>query len=1587
MTSPYAQAALYFQAGWHGVLPLPLGEKFPPPNGYTGADGAVPEVNQIVAWSQQGPANLALRLPAGVIGVDVDHYGDKPGMDTLLELMTRLGPLPATWSSTSRGADSPARVWLYRLPQADLRLTGKAGLGIDVLQHHHRYIVAAPSQHPEGGVYAWYRPDFTPADPHELPLVADLPFLPDAWVAELLEQPRERPMPPPVAGEQPADGWAAFMGQKPPHSLRAAHQAVARELAAAAAPASLGSGYRTVLLRAALTLGGYVGAGVLEGSDAAQRLFDSASAAWGGVGDDDDRKWIHQGLTDGQRRPFRVYDDSGSSALFGACCQPCAQGVDPTAGQPPHVRRDAVMDHVRQFGRLPSVFDPSDDNSHHGLAESVLAQLHPNLRFDADTGAWLLRRSDRWHVAKRDASGWAVTEVAPRMPFGVRPTTKDKTEWSAENWQANRRTLFMSSTGSAPVAKRVRDQLAAGQHPSHVRLSELDADPLVLWAGGLPWDLRTGALAAHVDPLTPHAHAARFAPVEGPTPRWDAFTAAVWPDAEIREWALQVLSVALTGHSPRVMPVLHGETGRGKTQVVTLLIHLLGTYGQQVDQRLVGRTEPPGHVVAQLRGLRLAYLDEAAPVDMERVERVKMLTGGGGSMTADQKYLDAFTWDPTHTLVLTQNRAPELTDDALRDRARVIPCDGDPDAVYRTRAALGDVAGETWAGEAPGVLAAMLRRAAAWLADGSVVSHARTPSSVTEAVENMVREQDPVQQWLEERTTPAEPGTLSRLLHADFALWFKGSPLFGRRTVPTAVDFGRRLTRLSVGSSRVPQGMFRHLALNQPGGAWFAGPTPLASLAEPVPAPEYPMLDDAGCVQDAESTSYMEEPQVNTDNDLGVYDMYEDAICPPNKILNGVSKNVQGVSTHPSSCTDDHAPQAVTSANEAVQDPSPDPAPIGTSVPSNDGMFEVSEPPAKPKRTRRKPGELTPAQQRKVEEKAVKQADAAGETVELPAVVKRTAPTPRHVGHVHIGPLLTDAMAKSEGHLTVDCETSGYPIGHPLYALRTVQLGTRVMAVDLDADCAPCCAIATAALKRALVLHAHNAAADIPSLHHADIATHDELWAKMEDTVIPAKLADPSSSGGDPALKAASAAVLGDRATSPAADERRSALFAANGWLKDTDPTTPAEKSGWLQVDKRSAMMISYACSDVLDGALLALELPAPDPAVHAREKHIQRVVAPASTFGFPLDRDRVLQQHDSHDVGEKALREQLRDVLRIDNPGSTAQLGGALLGMGVALPMTDPSSRYPQGQPSTAKDVMNTLAERSGPAQAIARLVLDWRHHDTALKLLLRPWRIAVLQGDGRVRPTVYTLGADTGRMSCVRPNMQQVSKKGGIRECILADDGFMIVSADFEGVELRVAAALSGDLVLRSALEQGLDIHRMIAAQVFGEALADECRTLAKRIVFGYIYGGGFKTLAKQSGVSVEIVAAAVDALQKITPRLAEWSEEIKGMIRAGNRQFRTYAGRVIHLDPRFPHKGPNYLIQGTARELLGDALTAWDATAFGGGILMPVHDETVAMVAADRAQDGLDTLMRVMTRQLGDIAITASAGGPPARSWHSG
>lgn len=601
-------------------------------------------------------------------------------------------------------------------------------------------------------------------------------------------------------------------------------------------------------------------------------------------------------------------------------------------------------------------------------------------------------------------------------------------------------------------------------------------------------------------------------------------------------------------------------------------------------------------------------------------------------------------------------------------------------------------------------------------------------------------------------------------------------------------------------------------------------------------------------------------------------------------------------------------------------------------------------------------------------------AEAAGPSIALPALVERGGRlTPVAVNRA------LSLLSTIRGAWTIDVETTGYPIGHRDYGLRTIQVGGSDTAVVFDATDPEQAAAVRRLLGGRGKLHAHSATADLAPLAVAGILDYETGWDRMHDTVIAAKLADPQSTGSDPGLKRLAPAVLGDRAVSPDADRARSKLFQAGKWLTEVELDTPVEKSGWAQVDSGCETMIRYAASDVLDDAAIAREIPWPDDQLLDRERTAQRMTARIAYAGVRIDREHVEAMLANHRPQRDQAAERVA-AYGIDNAGSPKQIADRLTALGVQLPRTKPSKTHPDGQPSASKDVLlKVKRDYGGQPAELVDAVLTHRLHNQRVGTFLEPYWSLCEYGDGRARPTVYTLAADTGRMSCVRPNLQQVPREGGFRPCFTADPGMAWITADLSGVEIRVAAALSQDQALIRMLLDGADIHGLIARQVYGPDAGKADRYRVKRGVFGWLYGGGIDTLSAQIEASYEATQAMIDTLGAIAPQLVEWTRMVKSAVQAGNTQYPTYAGRVIYLDRDMPHKAPNYLVQGTARELLIDAFMRWRATRWGECVLLPVHDEIDVIVPEGDADGATAALVECMTGELYGVPIVAEPSAP--------
>ncbi len=301
---------------------------------------------------------------------------------------------------------------------------------------------------------------------------------------------------------------------------------------------------------------------------------------------------------------------------------------------------------------------------------------------------------------------------------------------------------------------------------------------------------------------------------------------------------------------------------------------------------------------------------------------------------------------------------------------------------------------------------------------------------------------------------------------------------------------------------------------------------------------------------------------------------------------------------------------------------------------------------------------------------------------------------------------------------------------------------------------------------------------------------------------------------------------------------------------------------------------------------------------------------------------------------------------------------------------------KTPKGQPSTAEDVLQTLAED----YALPQLILEYRSLSKLKSTYTDKLPLQVNPQTGRVHTSYNQTVAATGRLSSTDPNLQNIpvrSEAGRrIRQAFIAEPGYKLLAADYSQVELRIMAHLSADKTLLKAFAEGVDVHRATAAEVFGVPLDEvekEQRRAAKAINFGLIYGMSAFGLAKQLNIGrleaqdyINIYFARYPGVKAYMDKTREQAHEqgyvetIYGRrlylpeINARNGQRRQYAERTAINAP----------MQGSAADIIKRAMIAVDKSLteseLNARVVMQVHDELVVEVI-EKQVTILDDLLR--------------------------
>ena len=285
---------------------------------------------------------------------------------------------------------------------------------------------------------------------------------------------------------------------------------------------------------------------------------------------------------------------------------------------------------------------------------------------------------------------------------------------------------------------------------------------------------------------------------------------------------------------------------------------------------------------------------------------------------------------------------------------------------------------------------------------------------------------------------------------------------------------------------------------------------------------------------------------------------------------------------------------------------------------------------------------------------------------------------------------------------------------------------------------------------------------------------------------------------------------------------------------------------------------------------------------------------------------------------------------------------------------------KTPGGQPSTAEDVLEELAEN----HELPKVILEYRSLSKLKSTYTDKLPEQVNPKTGRVHTSYHQAVAATGRLSSMDPNLQNIPVRTEdgrrIRQAFVAPKGCVMLAADYSQIELRIMAHLSGDAGLLKAFEQGRDIHQATAAEVFGldpDKVSAERRRAAKAVNFGLIYGMSAFGLAKQLGIDRGDAQEYVDLYFSRFPSVKRFMDQTKDLareqgyvetvfgrrlylpdIRARNPQIRQYAERTAINAP----------MQGSAADIIKRAMIAvhhWlKDSGTGARMVMQVHDELV-------------------------------------------
>jgi DNA polymerase-1 len=377
-------------------------------------------------------------------------------------------------------------------------------------------------------------------------------------------------------------------------------------------------------------------------------------------------------------------------------------------------------------------------------------------------------------------------------------------------------------------------------------------------------------------------------------------------------------------------------------------------------------------------------------------------------------------------------------------------------------------------------------------------------------------------------------------------------------------------------------------------------------------------------------------------------------------------------------------------------------------------------------------------------------------------------------------------------------------------------------------------------------------------------------------------------------------------------------------------------------------------------------------------ETPLVRVLAKMEVAGIGVDRAELQAIADSLKESAAKLQAEVQEIAGHEfNVNSTPQLRTVLYDEIGLTPGKKTKTGY-----STAAQTLESLRGE----HPIVETLLDYREVEK-LRSTYGESLLAEVQPDGRIHASFGQTVARTGRISSDRPNLHNIPVRSEIgkqfRRAFVPAEGRTFLVADYNQVELRCIAHLSGDPGLIDAMTSGADVHRTVAAAVYGiplEEVTHTQREFCKMVSYGLAYGMEAYGLSQRLGIAVEEAAAIMESYFGAFPRVKQYMDNTVGeaKIRGATR---TMFGRLrplpdLHaanyrLRQAAERQAMNAGIQGLAADIFKLALVRLDrdleAKGLESRLVLQVHDEVIVEMSPGEEDD---------VRRLTESALTGAA-----------